>query len=129
MDVVKICGVVLAAALFALILKGIGSDIRFAVIAGTLIVICAMCIPKISEIVNFAIDISNGSSISEYIPVVLKITAVALICELCSDICASCDAAALGKIALAAGKLEIIIIAFPLFRQLYQTAVELCDAV
>ncbi len=68
------------------------------------------------------IDIEQDSRAAEFFPVVLKVTAVSLICEMCSHLLEAAEEIALSKVLLAAGKIEIIVLSLPLFKALYDSA-------
>ena len=122
MDVLKITGILLLSALVALILRRTGSPLHTAVVCAGAVAALFLCVPKISDIVNTAIAMINDSGVSEYFPIVLKVAAVSLICDLASDLCAGCEAPTLAKAVSAAGKFEILFISLPLFAELYRFA-------
>ena len=128
MDIVKICGAALIAAVGAIVMKQLGSPLRAAVVICGTVSVLLVCLPSVTQIVNAAIDIERDAPVSEVFPVVLKVTAVALICEVCALLCEGAGEPTLSKAISLAGKFEIILIALPLFSRLYRSAAELCSA-
>ncbi len=125
MDVMKICGVVLITATGGLVLKQLGSPVRPALMICGIVSVLLICLPMLEDIVNTALEISRDSPVSEAFPAVLKVTSVALICEVCSEIAGIAESPALSKAVLWAGKFEIILISLPLFRSLVDAALSL----
>lgn len=126
MDIVRICGVAIVCAVLAAILKNIGSPLYSALTAGGICLAASLLIPKISEIVNAAIDIEREGGASGYFPVVLKVAAASLICEFCADILTSSGDAAMTKALLTAGRIEILFLSLPLIKELFTLALSLC---
>jgi|GEM_PF-868288 len=125
MDVLKICGAVLLCTFAALVLKRVGGGAWAAAAAGVL-ASALFILPKIKEIVDSAVEIEGAGAAVEYFPIVLKVTAVALICEVCADVSTSCGEGTLSKVLLAAGKVEIIFLSLPLIKNLFESALVLC---
>ena len=122
MEIMKITGMLLLSALTALILRRTGSPLHTAAVCAGAAAALFMCVPKISDIVNTAISMINDSGVSEYFPIVLKVAAVSLICDLASDLCTGCEAPTLARAVTVAGRFEILFISLPLFTQLYRFA-------
>ncbi len=122
MDILKICGTALLAAVCALVAKHLGSPVHTALALSGIVALVMLCLPKISDIVNTAIAVASDGAVSDVFPVVLKVCAVALICEVASEICSACDAPSLSKAVTAAGRFEMIFLALPLFTRLYAEA-------
>ena len=122
MDILKICGVTLLAAVCALVAKHMGSPVHTALAVSGIVAVTALCLPKITDTVNTAIAIANDSPVSDVFPVVLKVCAVALICDVSSEICAACDNLQLSRAVITAGRFKMIFLALPLFTRLYAAA-------
>ena len=127
MDVMKIAGTVLLSAVVALILKKTGSPLYTAVLCAGAVASFSVCLPRITDIVDTAVSIANDSVLNDRFPIVLKVAAAALICDLASDICDGCESPVLAKTVSTVGKFEILFISLPLFVELYGYAVSFVE--
>ena len=128
MDIAKICGIMIAASVAALILRRFGTSFEAALTVAVTVSVAAIFVPKISDVVNTVITIASDGGASEVFPIVLKVTAVALICDMTSDICKGCGSLSLAKTVSVAGRFEILFISLPLFASLYKNAVSFLSA-
>lgn len=126
MDFKAVCGICMIALISAVILKCAGSPLSLAVSAAAITSAAAFSLMRASEIVNKITEIERGTPAAEYFPIALKITAVALICEYCADICIETGEPVIGKIIVCAGRFEILLISMPIFVSLIDTVKSIC---
>ena len=127
MDMVKICGAVVICALTAVLLKQLGTPLHVAVLIAGSIAAVIFVIPKISEIVELALDAGSDVEGVSYIPTVLKVAGAALICDVSCEIANGAGAPSLSKVLGAAGKIEIVYLSLPVLRDLIGSAKEIAQ--
>ena len=127
MDIIRLCGIIVICIITSLILGRIGNGQKTYVICAGIVLIFAFCIPKIGKIADFVTDMQKYSPVSDLFPIILKVTAVALICELCSGICDASGENSISRALIFAGRTEIVFISLPLIKKLYDSAVSLAD--
>ncbi len=127
MEIFKICGAVLIVIVMASVLKHVGSPVYTALICAGCVCIAAYSIPRITDIVESATSFADNSELSSTFPIILKITAVALICELTAGICEGSGENALSKALISVGRIEIIFLSLPMIESLFMSAVSLCE--
>jgi stage III sporulation protein AD len=74
-------------------------------------------------ILKYIEDISVGTSINVYIPVLIKALGISLMIQITSDICKDCGEISLGHRVELFGKAEILLLSIPLIKDLF----DLCD--
>lgn len=127
MTVVKLCGVALLCVATSAIIRKYDAQIgKLIIIIGALIVLCAV-VTKLTPVVEFIKSVSSFGQINNYLGYLLKTCAVVLISEYTAEICRESDAVMLERAVVAFGRAEILIITLPLFGEVINFAVSLCQ--
>ena len=126
MDIVKIIGVGLTAAIIIIILKQYKPEfaIYASIIAGTIILFMVM--DKISAIVNMLQSLSNKTGTgSAFIGVLLKITGIAILTEFAVSVCKDSGETAIASKIDLGGKIIIISISIPIITALLELIINI----
>ena len=123
MDIIKVCGITVCILCICMIFKNMKDEyslfIRILITIGVSIASLAIFYP----ILKYIEDISVGTSINVYIPVLIKALGISLIIQITSDICKDCGEISIGQRVELFGKAEILLLSIPLIKDL----LDLCD--
>lgn len=120
-DVLKLCGAVAISSVAVIVLKKLGSDVASALVITIVVGALALALPKVREIVGAASNLAPDG-FSEYLPIIIKSAAVAIICEICSDVASATGETALSKSVMFVCKIEIVYLSLPLVKMLCEIA-------
>ena len=126
MDVVKIIGIAFITLIFTIILKEYRKDfaIYAVIIGGGLILFYSM--DTISSIINFINNLSNKTNISsEFIKLLIKITAISILIEFAVSICKDCGENAIANKLDLGGKVIVISMSIPVISTMLNGLLEL----
>lgn len=118
MDIIKIAGVCLCAAIMAKVIQPTNRDLA-AVLSVSAVIFCAfLALDSLTEVFSGVDGILSRSGInSEYISLAFKALGICYICELSSASCRDCGETALGSIIDISGRAAVSLIMLPLLRQ------------
>ena len=90
----------------------------------SIVVVGVFALSIISPIVTYIDSLFSGASLGESGKSILKALGIALLVQICADVCRDCgeNSAALGVELI--GKLEIIILCLPMIKSIISTALE-----
>lgn len=112
-EVLKICGCALLFIAASGIMRGTGKTLPlFPAAAVTTLLIFSL--GSVGEIVAYLRGITEKSTVNQYLGVLLKAGAVALITDFAADICRSSDEGTIAGYVEFAGRTEIILLSLPL---------------
>ncbi len=120
MDILKICGAAIVCALSSSLLKKLGAPVASSVAVAGIVLLLSLSLPKIADAAAFVKETAGDGF--EYMSIVLKVTAVALISEASCRIAEASGEQSLSSALGAAGKIEIIYLALPLLHDLFDGA-------
>lgn len=126
MDIVKIIGIAFISLIFTIILKEYRKDfaIYVVIIGGALIFFYS--INTISNIMNFINNLSNKTNISsEFIKLLIKITAISILIEFAVSICKDCGENAIASKLDLGGKVIVISMSIPVISTMLNGLLEL----
>ena len=126
MDIIKIIGVAFITVIFTIILKEYKKDfaIYAVIIGGSLILFYSM--ETIASIINFINNLSNKSNISsEFIKLLIKITAISILIEFAVSICKDCGENAIAQKLDLGGKAIVISMSIPVISTMLNGLLEL----
>ena len=126
MEITKVVFFAIFATILLVVLKEQKKEFALiiSIIAGILILIFS--INRINPIVDMLYSLANKSGIdSEFLVVILKVTAMTYLIEFGKNICVDAGASAIGTKLEIAGKILIVSISLPIFSSLISLIVEL----
>ena len=120
----KICLFAIICVVASSILKQIRPDFLPYIRIGTTLVICTFAVSVIAPVVTYISSLFSASSQDEWGGAILKAIGIALLVQICADICRDCgeNSAATGVELI--GKLEILILCLPMIKKIIATALE-----
>ena len=126
MEIVMICGIAVTATIIAVLLKKYNPEysVVISLLAGvlTLFLILSKLSPAISEISYL---LAAAGMANEYGAVLFKALGVCFLAQFAADSCRDAGESALASKVELAGKVLILLLALPLFRQVAQIATDL----
>lgn len=121
MGAVKICAVFAVAALLSTLIKGKDNGLGFLIgITGT-VISGAFAVANVTPIIEYVRFLGDEMSVT--VQVLLKALGIAYITELSAALCRDTNETSLAAGVELAGKAEILVISFPLLRQV----IEICS--
>lgn len=126
MNIVGICVMAVAGAIFAVTLKQTTPQISLLLALITGVVILITVCTSLPTIINKIETLMNSTGVnSEYTLVLLKSVGICFICQFSADICKDAGQNALSSKVELAGKVLILISALPLIEEVLNTATSL----
>lgn len=121
---IKICFLAILCVAVASVIKQIRPDFLPYVRIGATVVICALAIGVAAPIITYINSLFEGASLGEWGGSVLKALGVALLAQICADICRDCGENSAAAGVELVGKLEIVILCLPMLKSIVSTAWE-----
>ncbi|MBE6541917.1 MAG: hypothetical protein E7672_05675 [Ruminococcaceae bacterium] len=115
-DIISVCGVGLFSVFVICIVRDIRRDIVLPLILAMCVVVFCLTIPKLSSVISFAKECSDYLD-GGYASYILRALGITYITYISSEICKSAGEAAIAGYVETAGRVEIIILCLPLFRE------------
>jgi len=119
MDIIKVAGIGLVAAVLALTVKNQRPDMGFQIsIAAGVVIVLIVC-TNLSPVLNFFQSLTRFSGMDNfYVGIILKIIGISFVSDMVSDLCTDAGEEAIGKKVELAGKVGVLLVALPLFDSL-----------
>jgi stage III sporulation protein AD len=125
----KIFGAGILVAFAAVFLRKSSSDIAVLLKICGGVILAAACIARISPIIEYVNEICSvaafGEEINQSVGVLLRVLCVAMLTGICSNICRDCGENSIAHYTELGGKIEMLILALPLFENVLRTVMEL----
>ncbi len=126
MDIFKIAGIGISAAVFAVFIRGWKPELAMQVSLVATVVILASVLPYLKIIVEMLRDISQQAGIeSRYINVILKVIGIAYIAQFASELCRDAGESAIASKIEVGGKIIIMTISMPIIYSLLEVVNEI----
>ena len=125
MEIIKACGIIICVVCKCVIFNCLKPE--YSLFIRLLITIGAglLSLSIFHPILKFINEISNGTKIQEYFPVLLKALGISMLVEITSDICKDSGEGAMAQRIEIIGKAEIIYLCVPLIKDILQ----LCESI
>lgn len=121
---VKICSFALLCTVIGVLIKHIRPDFSPLVrIAGT-VAVGSAALSLILPMINYLCSLLDASSLGEYGGTIIKALGVALITQICADICRDSGEGSAASGVELIGRIEILLLCFPMLEQLLATVKE-----
>lgn len=121
---IKICFFAIMCVVVASLIKHLRPDFLPFVRIGATVVVSALAVSVIAPVVTYINSLFDGTSLGEWGGSVLKALGVALLVQICADICRDCGENGAAAGVELVGKLEIIILCLPMIKSIISTAWE-----
>ncbi len=122
----KLFGAAVICVFIGLIIKKESSDIASLLRISGGILLAVVCVSMLSPILSCINEVSGFISASEKVSsavgVLLRALGVAILTQICSNICRDCGEGSIAQYVELGGKLEMLILALPLFRDIIEMA-------
>ena len=125
MDIVKISGIALTAALAVVVLKQLRPEMEIAVKLAAFAVLLGAALPLLISAVNFSNDLLEVGGATRFAPYLWKALGIALLTEIGAGVCRDCGAGSVGDALELYGRWEVLVISLPLFQEILTVAKEL----
>ena len=118
-DVMKICGIAVLATILSVVLKNNGQQIsKYITLLASIIIITSIIASLVPIIDLLKNTINNGMFSIEVLPIILKAAAIAVICQVVSDICKELGETMLSNAVEFAGNASIVLLSVPIINSL-----------
>ncbi len=120
MNEIKACGIVLCALIVCIVFKNIKSE--YSLFIRLLITVSIFCVSLsiFYPVLKYIEDISSGTAIYQFIPILFKALGIAFAVQITADICRDAQENSLAERICFFGKAEIIVISLPLIKNMFQ---------
>ncbi|MGM9645985.1 MAG: SpoIIIAC/SpoIIIAD family protein [Eubacteriales bacterium] len=123
MEDIKVCGIVLCALCVCIVFKNIKSEYSLFIRLAITVSITLIALSALYPVLLYINEISSDTSVSKYLPTMIKALGVAVAVEITSDICKDAGENAIAERVSLFGRAEILILAIPMIKDLFS----LCD--
>ena len=118
-DILKICGIAVIATVLSAVLKNSGQQISKYITVIASIMIITSIITALSPIIDLLNKSVNSTILAfEILPIIAKSAAIAIICQVVSDICKESGETMISNAVEFAGNASIILLAVPIIDSL-----------
>ncbi len=113
---VKLCGVALLCAVFAVLMGQMRGDMKLlvSVVGGT--VLLSAVLGRVSEGVGYFSGLLGETALAEYQTVLMKTLGVGMVVQSTADVCRDCGEGALAAKVELLGKTEVLLLSLPLVK-------------
>lgn len=120
MNILQLAAVCVCISVLALTLKNMKSEMGQLLSVAATVMVMAAILPYISVIISAMRELSAFGSVGEkYLTPILKITGIAYISQIGSELCADSGENSLAKRVESAGKIAITVIALPIAKEAF----------
>ena len=128
-DLWRICGIALLCSVSGILLRQIKGELGGLLRLGGGILIVSLCMPLLGNVLEeMGLLMENQESFS-YAEVMLRALGLALLCRISADICRDCGEGTIATGVEMAGKIAILLLCFPLLREIVSYARKMLDLV
>lgn len=125
MDILTVCAFSLVSLCAVILVRQLRQELVPLTIAAIGIIFLGYLIYSLSSVLSFISKTAEQSGMGGYFSVLIKALAIALSCQVCSEICRDCGESSLASKVELAGKIGIIILSLPILKQLLNMAKEM----
>lgn len=129
MDVFKIGALTLISLCAVVILRSLKPEWSTFIRIAAIVVLFSVAIPMISAVINYIrelISLDGGQFLdSGAFEILIKAVCIAMLTHFCASVCRDAGETGLAALSEMAGKIEIILLSFPLIKEILQTALAL----
>ena len=127
--VTKLFGIAVITVFATIILKRTSPDISVILKILCGVILAALCVLRLEPIMEFVREVSAITELSDKsissVYVLIKVLCVAILTHICATVCRDCGESSIAYYAELGGKIEILILAIPLLREILDMAITL----
>lgn len=121
MEIIKIAGMALTGVILAALMRTVNKDMTLYISLATSMIIIISVIGRLTEILSFIEGLYDNVDYGrEFLPIIMKILAVAYITDFTAQLCKDAGEGSLGSKVEFAGKVVIFYIAIPVLTAILQ---------
>lgn len=125
MDILTVCAFSIISLCVVVLVKQIRQELVPLTVTAIGIIMLGYLIASLAPVLSFITDTAKKSGLGGYFSVLVKALAIALTCQVCSEVCRDCGENSLASKVELAGKIGIIILSLPILQQLLNMAKEM----
>ena len=122
MDSAKICMVGVAVVSAAVIIKKWNADFLPLLRLAATVLFAGAILAMASPLVSYLKQLTETTGLAPYASFLLKALGIAVLTQICADICRDAGESGVGTGVELAGKIEILSLSLPLMREIFSTA-------
>lgn len=127
MQILRICGVGIIAAVAAVVIKQIRADAAVPVRLAVNVILFGAALSLASPVYSYINDMISASALSEFGSILMKALGIAFATHICSEICRDVGEASIAGGIELAGKCEILLLSLPLITSILNTASDILE--
>ena len=118
MDIFKICAAAILVLFVLIIMRELKSPVAPALKAAAVLLFGGALILDYLPLYKEVVEMASGTALADYMPVLIRALGVSVIVRICSDVCREGGEGGLAFCIETVGRLEILMIALPLVKEL-----------
>lgn len=123
----QICGVALLCTMAAVVMKQLRAELALPVrLAGSLVLL-GIIISAAVPLFTYINDLILRSALADYASILLKALGIAWLTHITAEVCRDCGESSAASYVELAGKLEILLLTFPLLAKILDTASQILN--
>lgn len=127
MQILRICGVGVIAAISAVVIKQIRADAAIPVRLTANIILFGAAIAVATPVYSYINDMIAVSAIAEFGSILMQALGIAFVTHICAEICRDVGEAGIAGCIELAGKCEILLLSLPLVTSVLNTASDILE--
>lgn len=125
MDTAKICAFGIMCAIVCVLIKHYRAEFSIPARLGSIVLIFSIVFLMLSPVISYLKELMGNTLSSEYSAILLKALGIAYLIQISSDICRESGETSIAAGIEIAGKIELIILSFPLISKIISVSEEL----
>ena len=123
--ILQIIGIALLVVILSFIFRELKKEYAVMLLVAGGIIITLWGIMQIRPVMDYIRELTNGSDISEYFSVILKVLGISFVVQIGADICRDFGEASIASKIEFAGKAVILVVVLPVLRSVVSMGLEL----
>lgn len=119
MNIVKICGIIICAICVLAVFKNIKSEYSLFIRLVITVSVSILSLAVVYPILSYIEEISCGTSLTVYIPTLIKALGISIAMQITGDICKDAGETAIAERVALFGRCEILILTMPIIKELF----------
>ena len=125
MDSAKICAIGIMCAIICVLIKHYRSEFSMPARLGSVVLIFGILIGMLSPIFTYLKELMGVSISSEYSAIIIKAVGISYLTQISSELCRECGEGSIATGIETVGKIEMIVLSFPLINKILLMSEEL----
>lgn len=124
-DTAKICAFGIMCAVVCVLIKHYRGEFAITAKLGSIILIFGIVISLLSPVMDYIKNMMENNAVSEYSAIILKALGIGYLTQIASELCRESGEGTIGTGIETVGKIELIILSFPLIKDILNISEEL----